>query len=849
MPYLPKAPESVYSRPLVALLGALTAGILIGSSAPDHGVWAWAGTAVGLGGVLVGLIRKRSLRFSPYLWFAAVGYLSIQPWVTDKLPDHHISRFMTSDAWQISGVLDGPSWTDNFRQKFDLINIMLENDQGLFPVTGKLRITFDGDSLKLNSGDSVCLKGKIQPIRNFQNPGGFDYRRYMAYHGIIGTVFVSACDIEHGQTSRNGVMSFIYRLRKTISQHLDVITDPDVRAVLKALVVGARDDVSDTLTDNFGKAGVSHLLSISGLHVGIVGMTSFFVFRWGFGWIPFFLWRAWTQKAAAILAMIPVVGYGLISGMAPSTQRAVIMVLVFLMTFLIHREHEPLNTLAVAAMTILILHPPSLFTVSFQLSFASVFAILYLLPRFWQPDTEHLTMRKRFANYFLASFWVTACATLGVQPLVMFYFNQISLISPVANVVLIPLVGSVATPLGLLFSALSLISPSAFRWGLDVSAAFLNIALKLTDFFANLPCAAVTTVTPSILELICFYLLLLTWTAFKRKRQTTAQMLKSLSLPNRDILSPHVKKAVGITAVISLVILGLDGLYWGYQRFWRTDFRVTVLDVGQGSATLLEFPKGSVMLIDAGGFSNSAAFDIGRMVVAPSLWRKKIRTVEYLVLSHANSDHVNGMAYIAEHFHVKNVWSNTENEESFGYHRLMKVMHAQGLELADFHRFARHHEIGGVTVDIIHPPTDFLERRHTETWRDLNNNSLVIQARYESVGFLFPGDVKSAAENEMVGQLGKSLHSSILIAPHHGSKSSNSAAFVDAVAPQIVIFSTGLNNRFDFPHPSVIKRYRDMGATLFNTAINGAIEMTTDGTAWIITPFNGNSMENHHDNF
>ena len=848
MAFLFTDPVSVYSRPIAAFLGTLTVGILIGVSAPDHPAWAGAAAVVGMGGMLVGLMRKRPIRVSPWVWFAAVGYLSIQPWATEKLPDHHISRFITTDSWQISGVLDGPPWMDSLRQKFDISVATLENDHGLFPVSGKLRITFDGGPLDLNAGDTVCFHGRIQPIRNFQNPGAFDYRRFMAYNGIYGTVFITGALIEHKPSSQDGVMSGIYRLRKTISKNLETIADPDDRAVLKALVIGERDTVSDTLTDNFSKAGVSHLLSISGLHVGIVGLTSFWVFRWGFSWIPFFLWRAWTRKAAALLAMIPVLGYGLISGMAPSTQRSVIMILVFLMTFLIHREHEPLNTLSVAAILILIVHPPSLFTVSFQLSFASVFAILYLLPRFWQPDTDHLTLRKRVRNFLLSSFWVTFCATLGVQPLVMYYFNQISLISPLANIVLIPLVGSVATPMGLIFAALSVVSPAASRWGLDMTAAVIHIALKLTDFFANLPDAAIKTVTPSLLELICFYLLLLTLAAFKRKQQTSSQLLKSLSLPHRDVRSPYVQKVMGITAAITILMLGLDGFYWGYQRFGRSDFRVTVLDVGQGSASLLEFPNGPVMLIDAGGFSNSAAFDIGRMVVAPFLWRKKIRTVEYLVLSHADSDHVNGMGYIAENFHVKSVWSNSAPEASAGYRQLIKVMQERGLEFIDFRRFPRHHEISGVTIDIVNPPPDYLERRDVETWRDINNNSLVVHARYQSVGFLFPGDIKSGAEKEMVSHYGKSLHSRFLLAPHHGSKSSNSAAFIETVAPQVVIFSTGVNNRFDFPHPSVIKRYQNIGADWLNTAAHGAVEISTDGNASIITPFTGSSMENYHGN-
>jgi competence protein ComEC len=845
---MPNSPDLYYSRPLAALLGALTTGILIGSEAPDHEIWAWLVVLVGMCGVLDGMIRGTPLRFSPLVFFVAAGYVSIQPWVTARLPDHHISRFITTASHQVSGILDSPAWTDNQRWKFDLSVETLENDRGLFPVTGKLRVTLDGDPPDLNIGDHICFNARIQPIRNFQNPGGFDYRQHMAFNGIYGSVFVQSSEVEHMPPFQGGLMQGVYRVRKTISRTLDTIGEADDRAVLKALVIGERSELSDSVTENFSKAGVSHLLSISGLHVGIVGMTSFFIFRWCFSWIPFFLRRAWTRKGAALLSMIPVLGYGLISGMSPSTQRSVIMILIFLMTFLIHREHESLNTLAVAAILILIVHPPSLFAASFQLSFASVFAILYFLPRFWQPDTDDLNIRKRIKNYTLSSFWVTLCATIGVQPLVMLYFNQISLISPIANFILIPLVGFMATPLGLIFAALSLLSPAASRWGLELCAAILKISLNLTDFFANLPFSAIKTITPTLLEVICMYMLLLALMALKKKQRTTAQMLKALTLPNRDAMQPYVKNIWRAISVASAILLGMDALYWGYQRFLRSDFRVSILDVGQGTANLLEFPGGPVMLIDAGGFSNPAAFDIGKMVVAPLLWRKKIRTVDIIVLSHANSDHANGMAYIAAHFHVKGVWVNTEPDGGSGYRRLMDILLEQGLEPADFNTFSRHHEINGVSLDIVNPPPDFLEKRQAESWRDINNNSLAVRACYGTVNMLFAGDIKSGAEKEMVALYGNRLHSRVLVAPHHGSKSSNSVVFADAIEPQIVIFSTGLNNRFDFPHPSVIKRYRDRGATLLNTASHGAIEISTDGNALTITPFIANYVENHHGN-
>jgi competence protein ComEC len=255
------------------------------------------------------------------------------------------------------------------------------------------------------------------------------------------------------------------------------------------------------------------------------------------------------------------------------------------------------------------------------------------------------------------------------------------------------------------------------------------------------------------------------------------------------------------------------------------------------------------MLIDAGGFSHSSAFDMGKMVVAPLLWQKKIRSVDILVLSHADGDHINGMAYIAEHFHVKAVWANTESEDSPGYRRLMDVLQEKHLIPTDFKTFSRRHEIGGVTLDIVNPPPDFLERRQLETWRDINNNSLAVLAGFGAISLLFPGDIKSGAEKEMVSLYGERLQSRVLVAPHHGSKTSNSAAFVETIQPQAVIFTTGLNNRFNFPHPSVIKRYQDMGATLLNTANHGAVRICTDGNTLTISPFNSKIVENHHGNF
>lgn len=818
------------------LLGALMAGIILGSWIPDQGLRVFPVAIAGTAGIIYGIVRHSSVRTAPIILFIITGYFSIQPWVTSKLPSHHVSRFATSTTWNITGFLNSSSWIDNDRQKFDLTVETLTNQSTSLQVTGKIRVNIEGHHLELNMGDRISFTGKIYPLRNFKNPGGFDYKQYMAFNGIYGSAFVKSKEIDIKKASQDSFFQGIERFRKIISLQIDraYSKDDDVRGVMKALIIGDRSSISDQMTENFRNAGISHLLAISGLHVGIVATTSFFIFKWLLSWSQFFLWRAWTRKGAAILSIMPVLGYGLIAGMSPSTQRAVIMISVFLLTFLIHRDHEPFNTLAVAAMTILIIHPPSLFSISFQLSFASVFSILYLQPRLWEsPEEDKIPFTKHVKNIILAPLWLSLSATLGTLLIVMHYFNQISFISPVANFILVPLVGFGVVPVGLFSAGLSLIAPELSLWGFKTSAIILSPCLDLAGFLGELPFSAIKTITPSFLEMICCYTIILIIVTVKKRREKQFSRLSG----NKTELTPRTKKILLGFFIAATATLGTDIAYWTYQRFFKSDFRVTVIDVGQGTASLIEFPKGHVMLVDAGGFPNNAVFDIGKMVVAPLLWRKKIGSVETLVLSHPNSDHLNGMIYIAENFRVKEAWTNNEAEESLSYQKLMEVIKGKNIRYIDFRTFPRQHVINGVTLDILNPPGDFMEKYGSQPWRTTNNNSLTIRASFGNVSILFPGDIESGAEKEMVAIYNEKLETRIMIAPHHGSKSSNSFSFIKKVKPEFVLFTTGLNNRFNFPHPSIIKQYEEIGSKTFNTAYNGAIMICTDGRWLEVKPY------------
>jgi competence protein ComEC len=268
---------------------------------------------------------------------------------------------------------------------------------------------------------------------------------------------------------------------------------------------------------------------------------------------------------------------------------------------------------------------------------------------------------------------------------------------------------------------------------------------------------------------------------------------------------------------------------------------VTIIDVGQGSAALLELPRGYHVLMDGGGFSDNSSFDVGAQVVAPLLWRKKIRTVDALILSHPNSDHLNGLLYIAEHFNVKEVWVNGQPAPIRSYRQFLDIIQKNNIRMPAFDTLARSREINGVRFNIIYPLPGFLDKVPTEKWRSLNNNSLVVQVRFGAKTILFSGDIMAPAEAELVSTAGAALDGDILVSPHHGSRNSSSGAFLDAVSPEAVIVSCGWKNRFHFPHESVLEKYRRRGYRVFRTDTDGAVFIRTNGTDLDIRPFLNNN--------
>lgn len=842
--------DRIFFRPAIPLLASIISGITLGSWLSGYEILTYPTILLCSGIIIYNILHDKSSSFFTLIIFFALGYLLIQPWFAPRLPSNHITHFTDSCKWRITGEIDQNPSKNNNRLKLILRVETLENDDRSFSVTGKIRVTVFGDIPELYVGDRISFISKIRSIRNFRNPGGFNYERYMKFKKIWGSAYVQVNRLAIlNQNPDKGVYRLIEEARSKISAFIDKAGSGDRKDILKALITGDKSGVSKNLRDEFNRAGLGHLLAISGLHIGIVATSSFMFFQWLLSRFSFFLWNAWTKKGAAILSLFPVFIYGLISGMAPSTQRAVIMVTVFLITFLFEREHDLINTLALAAMLILAVFPPSLLSISFQLSFIAVFSIIYGMSMTYNSRTGvgniiNKTWLLKVFGILFSFILVSIFAILGTLPVVMHYFNQVSLVGVFANLLIVPLIGFVVVPLGLFSVFLYPLSISGASVFINSSAAVLGYALDIVGFIADLPFAAVKTITPNFFEIGCYYVLgwsILRLIGLGRKKVAGIDENGS-SVSGEAERRLHKKTVSGrktavIVAVIVVVIGCADAGYWLYSRFWRHDLRVTIIDVGQGSSALVELPGGRCVIIDGGGFSDNALFDVGARIIAPFLWSKKIKTVDTIILSHPNADHLNGLLYIARHFNVKRVWTNSEVADTNGYRMFMDIIDENNIYMPEFKEIQRMHEIKGARLNILYPPDDYTIKSEKEKWRNFNNNSLVIKIEFGSKSFLFPGDIMADAERELVAIAGDELESTVLIASHHGSKTSSTELFLRKIKPEVVIISAGWQNKFGFPHPSVLTRFYKLGCRIFSTNINGAVAISTDGQSLKIKPF------------
>jgi len=691
-------------------------------------------------------------------------------------------------------------------------------------------------------GDTVEMAGTLQQPEPIE---GFDYPAYLESKGIHGVFWAESAAIigDEGRREgrglaaadvRAGAWKSIYGIRRLLADGLERSLPPREAALAQALLLGLRGQLSDEVVEDFRQSGTSHLLAISGLHLGILLALTLGAFQGALG-------RHTIIPVALALAVLWV--YVVASGAPASVVRAAVMGSVYLAAIGLGRPRESLlPALALSAVIMTAVSPQVVTQISFQLSFAAMAGIVLALP--WQEAASRgiaaCTEQARWTwarllgrglGWLASGAIVSAAATLATFPLVALHFGQFPLLGIPTTILATPLL------------------PFALVGGLASAAAGAIHPLpgQLIGFTGSIPLSALAGLVASVpkwtLEVnaggtapawIWYGLLLGTLvmsdTQYYRTRVLgrLEQEISSTGQPSVAVWGETAQRAYPALAGVGLILLaGIFYLLFGTVEGSDGRLHVYFLDVGQGDSALIVTPEGKRVLVDGGPEFGGAARALSNHLPR---WDRRL---DLVAATHLDVDHSRGLLRVLETYRTKSVVAGIPDSDSHLYPQWRRALAEGGLKVLHLSAGQELTLEEGVFLEVLHPPAVPLRG---PAW-DSNNNSLVLRLAYGEVSFLLTGDIEEEAERYLVRQ-GMDLESDVLKAGHHGSNSSTTRTFLRAVQPRWAVISAGADNQYGHPHPEVLKRLNEAVGreNVFSTAAEGTIHFTADGKRlWVET--------------
>lgn len=793
--------------------------------------------------------RKLSVQSWVIVLLFPLGF-SAPGWQDQLRPDHHILNHVQEGqrAVVIGWVEESPTVFPKKVQYSVRLEIITYPESDPVPVTGTARITLYQPDNPFRAGDRVRFQNiRLKRPRNFKNPGRFDYVHYIRSQGIdvLGGLSKSKNIERLGTVPLDPFTTLRGSIRELMLGFFDRNLPQDSAALLKAMLLGEKQYLSEELRQAYIDTGLAHLMAVSGLHIGFVAGACFLIL---YPSVFYLLWKfrchwallGYGRKIVALLCIIPVLFYMFLVGTKISALRAGVMILVYLCAVLINREKHLLNALLVAAFLILIWNPEAVVGPGFLLSFGALITIVLAIRFLEQPAEDALDQLgevpwyrrlpkprlkeaswvARLYDVFQSTVFITLAALLGTLPILIYFFNHFSLGGIFLNLLLVPLI-ALLIPLGLLTSLLALVYEPLGTLLMPLTAGLLHLYVSLPRFAAHLPFMSFYVPTPPAIWPILYYGLLITIPLWLRSRKPKREPSPAKSLHTT------YPWALGTATILLIVCFVWPRFPW----FKNGNLSVYVLDVGQGESIYVEFPNGETLLLDGGGYFRNS-LDVGKLVVAPFLWNRGLWGLSYIGATHSDHDHLSGLESLAG---LVPIGHFLDRRPALPDHRIDGwKSRLIDRNTAPFPlQTGRPWQVGDVRLTLLHPTPEFVAASPSPD-RISNDWSLVWKIEYGAFSLLLTGDITEKAERFLVEQEAP-LKAEILKAPHHGSRTSSHSDFIRAVGAKDVIVSSGRFNVFHHPHPKIVNRYRRQGATLWRTDLQGAIRITTNGTDTRIT--------------
>lgn len=633
-----------------------------------------------------------------------------------------------------------------------------------------INIKMSQDIPSIKYGDSLYIEGEFKQPEEARNYKGYNYKQYLKTKKIIGTVELEKVKI---LKSSNG--SFIHNIQKYIRDTINGTLTDEEGNLLLAILLGDKDKLSEDIQESFKTSNLSHMLAVSGAHVSyiILGLT-------------YVLQNSIIgKKNGKIVCIIFLLAFMAITNFTPSVTRACIMAILTLFSSIIYRKSDVYTNISVAALITLIFNPYSLLDLGFQLSYGGTIGIIIFIKRIQEKKSN-----SKVINYIKQMALVSIYANIIIIPIMMYHFNTVSFTFIISNIMASPILGIIVIT-GFLFIIASITVKPLTRLIAIFIKPILSILIKISQICSKLPFSNILVVTPYMFNVISYYAIILY--CIKSKKNNKCKII--------------------ICLLIVLILINFI-IYIFPQKL-----RIFFIDVGQGDSTLIITPDKKTVLIDGGG---SDSFDVGEKVLLPYLLDRRILKIDYVLISHFDTDHCGGILTIMEKVKVKNIIISEQAEHSENYERFKKLMIHKKIRLIEVKKGDKI-KIGRYSEFKILFPTSRLLSENP-----LNNNSIVAQFNYNNFKMLFTGDIEKLAEQQILKAEKAEIRADILKVAHHGSKTSSIPEFIKAVKPKIALIGVGKNNTFGHPNQQTIKNLENIKCRIYRTDLQGEIIIKID---------------------